>query len=291
MGKKVIDVSGYQGAVDWGKVKNAGVDGAILKIIRKDSKTDARFENNWLGCEAAGIPIIGVYNYSYAVTAEKAKSDAQKVVDILAGRKTKVWMDVEDVRLKGLGQKLIDIIRAYQAVIRAAGLEFGVYTGLAFYNSYIRPYRSQLDCNFWIARYPSSGRQEMNDRPPADKQPLVAHVLEGWQWASTGRIDGIKGNVDFNLWYGAVRKPEPAGGNPYSIPERLLRLTTPNMRGEDVAWIQYHLVRLGFLAGEDEIDKIYGPKVQAAVRRAQKHYGIAADGIVGAATNYVLRWN
>ena len=44
MGKKVIDVSGYQGAVDWGKVKNAGVDGAILKIIRKDSKTDARFE-------------------------------------------------------------------------------------------------------------------------------------------------------------------------------------------------------------------------------------------------------
>lgn len=291
MSKKVIDVSSYQGKVDWAKVKAAGVDGAILKIIRKDLNPDKQFENNWSGCESAGMPIVGVYNYSYATSVSKAKGDAQKVIDTLAGRKAKVWLDVEDACLKGLGQRLIDIILAYQEVIQGAGLDFGVYTGLSFYNSYIRPYASQIDCNFWVARYPSVAVMTVDHTPNMDYQPLVSHVLEGWQWTSKCRIAGISGNVDLNQWYGAIPEPEIVGGNPYPIPERLLKLTSPNMRGEDVGWAQYHLVRLGFLTGESEIDKIYGPKTQAAVKAAQKHFGIAVDGIVGANTIYVLRWN
>lgn len=291
MSKKVIDVSSYQGLIDWVKVKAAGIQGAILKIIRKDLNPDKQFENNWSACEKAGMPVVGVYNYSYATTVEKARSDAQKVIDTLAGRTAKVWLDVEDACLKGLGQKLIDIILAYQAVIQAAGLEFGVYTGLSFYNDYIKPYASQIDCNFWIARYPSTSRKDVADTPPDDKQPLVSHILEGWQWASTGRVDGIGGNVDFNEWYGAIPEPESNGYNPHSIPERLLKLTHPNMGGDDVAWAQWHLHRLGFLPDESEIDGIYGPKTEAAVKAAQKHYGIAVDGIVGANTIYVIRWN
>ena len=291
MSKKVIDVSSYQGLVDWVKVKAAGIQGAILKIIRKDLNPDNQFENNWAGCEKAGMPVVGVYNYSYATTVEKARSDAQKVIDTLAGRTAKVWLDVEDACMKGLGHKLIDIILAYQAVSQAAGLEFGVYTGLSFYNDYIKPYASQVDCHFWISRYPSTSRKKVGDTPPADKQPLVSHILEGWQWASTGRVDGIGGNVDFNEWYGSIPEPESNGYNPHSIPERLLKLTHPNMRGDDVAWAQWHLHRLGFLPDESEIDGIYGPKTEAAVKAAQKHYGIAVDGIVGANTIYVIRWN
>ena len=291
MSKRVIDVSSYQGKVDWVKVKATGIQGAILKIIRKDLNPDKQFENNWAGCESAGMPIVGVYNYSYATTVSKAKSDAQKVIDTLAGRTAKVWMDVEDSTLKDLGQTLIDIILAYQAVIQAAGLEFGVYTGLSFYNDYIKPYASQIDCNFWIARYPSTSRKNVGDTPQADKQPLVSHVLEGWQWASTGRVDGISGNVDFNEWYGAIPEPEANGYNPHTIPERLLKLTHPNMRGDDVAWVQWHLHRLGFLPDESEIDGIYGPKTEDAVKAAQEHYGIIVDGIVGANTIYVIRWN
>lgn len=291
MSKKVIDVSSYQGKVDWAKVKAAGVDGSILKIIRKDLNPDTQFENNWSGCESAGMPIVGVYNYSYATSVSKAKGDAQKVIDTLAGRKAKVWLDVEDTCLKGLGQRLIDIILAYQEVIRGAGLDFGVYTGLSFYNSYIRPYARQIDCNFWVARYPSSTTMTVDHTPNMDYQPLVSHVLEGWQWTSKCRIAGISGNVDLNQWYGAIPEPEIVGGNPYPIPERLLKLTTPNMRGKDVGWAQHHLVRLGFLEGESEIDEIYGPKTQTAVKAAQKHFGIAVDGIVGANTIYVLRWN
>ena len=50
MSKKVIDVSSYQGLIDWVKVKAAGIQGAILKIIRKDLNPDKQFENNWAGC-------------------------------------------------------------------------------------------------------------------------------------------------------------------------------------------------------------------------------------------------
>ena len=97
MSKKVIDVSSFQGYIDWKKVKTSGIQGAVLKIIRKDLTPDRQFENNWKGCEKASIPIVGVYNYSYATTVNKAKTDAQKVIDILSGRKAKVWLDVEDV--------------------------------------------------------------------------------------------------------------------------------------------------------------------------------------------------
>lgn len=290
MSKRVIDVSSYQGKVDWQKVKAAGVEGAILKIIRKDLNPDKQFENNWSGCKSAGMPIVGVYNYSYASGVSKGKSDAQKVISVLAGRKAKVWIDVEDDVLKNLGHKLIEIILAYQEVIEGAGLEFGVYTGLSFYNSYIRPYASEIKCDFWIARYPKSGVMEVDDDPAQEYEPLISHVVEGWQWSSNGRVNGISGPVDFNDWYGALPTPE-VSGNPYPIPERLLKLKTPMMSGDDVKWAQYHLVRLGFLDGEGEIDGKYGPKTEKAVRAAQKRFGILEDGIVGANTIYVIRWN
>lgn len=88
MAYKGIDVSSYQGNIDWSKVKWAGVQFAILKIIRRDLNPDKTFEANWKGCTDVGMPIQGVYNYSYATTVDKAKTDAQKVIEVLAGRKT-----------------------------------------------------------------------------------------------------------------------------------------------------------------------------------------------------------
>lgn len=288
MSKKVIDVSSYQGVINWIKVKASGVQGAILKIIRKDLNPDKQFENNWNGCQAANVPIVGVYNYSYATTVAKAKADAKRVLSILADRKVKVWLDVEDVCQKGLGITLIHIIQAYQEVIEGAGLEFGVYTGLSFYNSYIKPWAGYLTCRFWIARYRN---------PVVANQPIIKHILEGWQYSSEERVSGIAGNVDMNLWYGDIMStPEVQQKNPYKLPERLLKIKPIRMRGDDVGWVQHHLVRLGFLSaknkkGKSNIDKIFGPDTKAAVMAAQSHYGIVVDGIVGAMTVYVLRYN
>ena len=297
MSKKVIDVSSYQGEIDWGKVKASGIQGAILKVIRKDLNPDKQFENNWKGCEKAGVPIVGVYNYSYAATAAKARTDAEKVLSILAGRKTKVWLDVEDASQKGLGITLIHIIQAYQEVIEGEGLEFGVYTGLSFYNSYIKPWAGYLTCRFWIARYPSSAAMPVDELPSIVEQPIIKHILEGWQYSSKGRITGISGNADMNLWYGEIMStPEVPQKNPYSAPDKILELKLIRMRGDDVGWVQYHLVRLGFLPaenskGKSNIDKIFGPATKAAVMAAQAHYGISVDGIVGSVTVYVLLYN
>jgi GH25 family lysozyme M1 (1,4-beta-N-acetylmuramidase) len=297
MSKTVIDVSAYNGVIDWKKVKAAGVEGAILKVIRRDLNPDKQFVSNWNGCEAVDMPLAGVYNYSYATTAAKARTDAQKVLSILNGRKAKVWMDVEDACLKGKGKTLIAIINAYGDVIKAAGYEFGVYTGLSFYNSYIKPWAGYLKHGFWIARYPSTRTRTIKQLPDVKKQPAILHVLEGWQWSSAGSVPGINGKVDLNIWYGKIPAKEPVG-NPYPVPERVIYIPKigPKMSGNDVKWIQYHLIRLGFLPaknskGKSNIDGIYGKDTKNAVLAAQKHYGIKEDGIVGARTRMVIQYN
>lgn len=302
MSKKVIDVSGYQGNVNWAKVKNAGVQGAVIKVIRKDLTADKQFENNWNGCNKADIPIYGVYNYSYATTEIKFTTDAKRVVEILNGRKIKVYLDVENKCQKGLGMALINGINAYKKVIEDAGLEFGVYTGLSFYNRYIKPYAKYIDCDFWIARYPSTAVVAVSYIPSANKQPSISHNLVGWQYSSKTKIDGISGVVDMNLWYGDTPKSkEEDCGAPYPIPERVIYYRKPIlMKGEDVKWIQYHLVRLKFLAeyttnskGKkvSNIDGVAGDKFKKSVMQAQEHYGLKVDGKVGAQTREVLRWN
>lgn len=199
MKRKGVDISGYQGLIDWGKVAAAGVEFAIPKIIRKDLQPDKQFEVNYAGCLAAGIPVQGVYNYSYATSITKAVSDAQRVLEVLNGRKVMVWLDVEDKCQEGLGKNLIDIIHAYAGIIRGAGLEFGVYTGQYFYNTYIKPYGT-LDYPLWIARY-GKNTGEMDEQ----YSPEVGGMI-GWQYTSKGTVAGISGNVDMNVWYEDVVK-------------------------------------------------------------------------------------
>lgn len=188
-----VDVSSYQGKINWKQAKNSGVDFAVLKIIRKDLSPDKQFENNWNGCEEAGVEIKGVYNYSYATNEAKAVKDAKAVLGILNGRKTTIWLDVEDNCQKNLGKLLIDIINAYAEVIKSAGLEFGIYTGQSFYNSYIKPYGG-VAYPLWIARYgKNDGKMDEKYRPQIDS--MVA-----WQYTSKGSVNGIFGNVDMNVW-------------------------------------------------------------------------------------------
>ena len=95
-----IDVSSYQGLIDWKKVKAAGIEFAILKVARKDMTPDHQFEKNWAGCLAAGVPVQGVYHYTYAADIDKAASDAAKILKILGpDRHPFVWLDYEDKSL------------------------------------------------------------------------------------------------------------------------------------------------------------------------------------------------
>lgn len=201
---KGIDVAKWNGNIDWNKVKAAGVEFAVLKVIDKSNKTEAAFARNYAAAVAVGMP-IDVYNYLYTTTEAAATTAARAVVNTLAGRKVgKVWADVEDTCLKNKGILLIRILNTYKSVIEAAGYEFGVYTGLSFYNSYIKPYKDYIDCDFWIARYPSTKDMTINMAPAASKKPAICHNLWGWQHSSRGRVPGISGYVDLDICYTKV---------------------------------------------------------------------------------------
>lgn len=224
---KCVDVSSYQGDINWNLVKSADINHAILKVIRKDLNPDNKFEQNWNGCKSAGLVVNGIYNYSYATTVAKAKTDAQKVLSILNGRKTTVWLDVEDKCQQGIGSLLKDIINAYRDVIVNAGYDFGVYTGMSFYSSYIKPYASQIKCdNWWIARYYNSyNKMSLSVKPNEQYNPKssIGRDIYGWQYTSSGQVPGINGNVDLNIIYGNIQSstlPKP----PSSISETLVTL-------------------------------------------------------------------
>lgn len=214
MKSKGIDVSCYNVVRDYAAVANDGVDFAILKVINKSLEPDKLFETHWTGFESVGVPIQGVYNYSYATTVEKFRSDAKRVLEVLAGRKTMVWLDIEDKALTGLGSTLAEGIRAYAEVILGAGLQFGIYTYLSFYNSYMKPYAESLDFPFWIARYLSTQVMDNDADPDAGKCPDIGKTLYGWQYSSTGKVDGIDGYVDLDEWYVGIEAQEVAPVQP-----------------------------------------------------------------------------
>lgn len=207
--KKIIDVSSYNGLVDWKKAKSQGVCGAILKVVRKDLTRDNQFNNNYKACESIGMP-WGVYNYSYATTASKAKSDMNLVCDILDKISKKkfylgVWFDIEDKAQEKLSQaQIASILNAAKEVVESRGYPFGAYTGLAFYKAHI--HKELVECkNWWIARY-YNGYDAMSIKTnPNEKYKPIADVV-AWQYTSSGRFSptickGNEGNVDLNVMY------------------------------------------------------------------------------------------
>ena len=286
-----IDVSAYQGSINWWAVKQSGISFAILKVIRKDLKPDKKFEENWKNCKEYGVNVQGVYNYSYAKTVAKAQTDAKRVLTILGNRKPMVWLDVEDDCQKNLGKNLIAIINAYGKIITDAGLQFGVYTGESFYNTYIKRYGG-VDYPMWIARY-----GKINCNCDTKYQPQVQNMI-GWQYTSKGRVSGVNGNVDMNVWYkelDSVYEATKSHENPYPEPTRLLYYKALSiMKGDDVKWLQHELILKGFLTatnlkGKTNIDGSFGKDTSAAVKAFQKSVGISVDGKVGAVTRAYLK--
>ena len=198
-----IDVSAYQGKPDWLQVRKSGVEFAILRILNSKGK-DTSFEHNFSGCEKAGIR-RGVYRFSYALTIAQAQKEAREVVGVLAGRKLElgVWLDLEWSNQRALGSaKVKEIANAWMQVIRDAGYECNIYCNTDWYKNIC----SGLDATYWIARYPKDDNGTMKD----SSKPNVGEI--GWQYSSKGKVTGITGNVDMDIWYGSVvtdHAPEP----------------------------------------------------------------------------------
>lgn len=222
---KIIDVSSYNGTVNWKYAKQQDVSGAILKIVRKDMSKDTKFVVNCKDCNEYKIP-WGVYNYSYATTTAKAKQDMNKVCDILdtcdkTYFKLGVWFDIEDnVQAKLSKISIATILNAAKTVVESRGYNFGIYTGLSYYMAHMDT--ANINCkNWWIARY-YKGYTEMpfTATPNDDYKPLS--TCFAWQYTSSGTFSpsicsGNGGKVDLNILYKEFETKNQNGSDSMTI--------------------------------------------------------------------------
>lgn len=203
----VIDVSEHQGNINWEKVKNAGVVGAMIRTgygVKDPNQIDKWFYNNLSGCQNVGMP-YGFYHYSYAVDVAGAEQEADFCLELVAESNPQypVAFDMEENRQAALGKTVCtDMAIAFCNKIRAAGYQPMLYTNLNWATNYIDMARiDNAGIDVWLAQY--------------NTQCDYKGVYTMWQYTSKGVVDGITANtVDMNWCYkdytnGATTTPAP----------------------------------------------------------------------------------
>ena len=191
---KGIDVSAWQGKIDWKTVADYGMGFAILRITEAGNVVDSQFENNLAGCNKYNIP-VGVYKYSYAMTIAEIQREARKVVSTLNGRRIQfpVFLDLEYNNQRSLGSESIHkMADAFREIVEVAGYKFAIYCNVDWYENVICSHLKKYD--FWIARYPANDDGWLQER-------LRPDFGVGWQYSSKAKIPGISGTVDRNVFY------------------------------------------------------------------------------------------
>ena len=206
---KGIDVSRWNGKIDWKTVANYGMGFAILRITEKGNIIDSTFEPNYKGCIENKIP-VGVYKYSYATTIAQIKNEANVVIKTLNKRKLDypVFLDIEDKCQENLSDNLMmKMIEAFRAIIVKAGYKFGIYCGYSWYQNQLPEGAKKYDC--WVARYPNNDTGELQERL---RVPASTGVI-GWQYSSKSTIYGIPTKVDRSVFYKDYSKTSTTSTN------------------------------------------------------------------------------
>lgn len=190
---RAIDVSSVQGKPDWAKVAASGIRAAILRVHQKYG-IDTSFEHNYSGCKSNGI-LVGVYKYSYALTPEQAIAEADAVLTVLDGRRLDfpVFYDLEWDSQRALGKSAITAIaKAFFGRIQKAGYIPAIYCNVDWYKNALDV--AALPYDFWLAAYPANDTGAVQER-------LRPSAGVGWQYSSKGKVPGIAGDVDMDLFY------------------------------------------------------------------------------------------
>ncbi|MBQ8000946.1 MAG: glycoside hydrolase family 25 protein [Ruminococcus sp.] len=195
-----IDVSAYNGDIDWQAVKASGVDFVMLRIGGRGYGAegvmyeDSYFKSNLRGAKAAGL-MVGAYFFSQAVSAQEAVEEAEYALSLI-GRVSldypvafdwEIMEGVDEARTENISpQTLTDCARVFCDRIKKAGYTPALYTGsqLAYYKYDL----GQLsDIDIWYAFY--------NDTPALYYNYMI------WQYSCTGQVSGIQGDVDLNICF------------------------------------------------------------------------------------------
>ena len=198
-----IDVSGYQKDIDWQKVKDAGIDFAILKIGNINARepdgwyTDSYFQRNVTECERLGIP-YGVYAYSYAKNADDAVKGADHIIALLKGHNPTlpVYLDLEDNSIKDTDHA--SIAKAFCNTISAAGYTPGIYASASWFKNILTdPCFSNSGWGIWTAQYWYGQRYDAS----LGLGPEYPAKFDCWQYSILSTVPGIDGHCDINYWY------------------------------------------------------------------------------------------
>ena len=207
-----IDVSRYQGTIDWEKVKNDGVEFAIIRTGARGWGTgklifDKKFENNIKGAMAQGIN-CGVYFYTQAIDEEEAIEEANFVLESLKKVKITpekltypVFFDIEDpeVGKKARTYKLntkqrTDICIAFSETIKKAGFVPMIYSSKGWFKNKLDTPLLSEQYGIWLAHW--------------TKQTNYEGEYKLWQYSEKGKVDGIKGKVDMNVSFLLAQPPQ-----------------------------------------------------------------------------------
>lgn len=200
-----IDVSKWNGTIDWPKVKKAGIEYAIVRVSYGTSTTAEKlYKQNIEGAKAAGIP-VGVYIYSIASTVKEAQKEADYVLSLIDGYDLEypVAFDIEDKKQSDNGSTSAGralntkLTKAFCDKIEAAGYDAMIYTGCSFSRTYLN--MSDLsDYDLWIAHYGSTKNYTSYTGSYHYGSSCNASSTRFWQYSSLGKVNGITGNVDMN---------------------------------------------------------------------------------------------
>ena len=200
---KGIDVSKHNGTIDWKKVKNDGVEFAIIRIGYGGSAPvkDEKFEENYKNARANGLD-VGVYIYSYADTLNDAKIEANAVINWLGGRDLElpVYFDIEDKKQSILGNTLrTNIVKTFCDMIEDAGYWAGIYANKSWLTSKLN--MNELNVyTVWVAQWSNTNTYK------------GSYAM--WQYTSDGSVNGISGRVDMNYQVKELGgKLETSGGS------------------------------------------------------------------------------
>lgn len=206
---KGIDVSRWNGKIDWKTVASYGMGFAILRITEQGNIIDSTFEPNYKDCIENKIP-VGVYKYSYATTIAQIEDEANVVIKTLNKRKLDypVFLDIEDKCQENLSDSLMmKMIEAFRAIIVKAGYKFGIYCGYSWYQNQLPEGAKKYDC--WVARYPNNDTGELQERL---RVPASTGVI-GWQYSSKATIPGIPTKTDRSVFYKDYSKSSTTSTN------------------------------------------------------------------------------
>ena len=197
----IMDVSRWQGNIDWNKVKASGkVDGVMLKTVSTNRKLsnrkdglyiDPTFERNYSECKRLGIP-VGVYYYTYATDKQMADAELALLKTALTGKtfELPISVDVEDNKIKKLStQELTDLVAYALGTIERWGFYALLYVGLYFAQTELYMGGAALrKYDVWLAAYRNA-------------KPTPGWSFGMWQYTSTTRVPGVSGNVDMSHAY------------------------------------------------------------------------------------------